>query len=103
MLDRFKMARALLGGGAAVALAVVAAHPALAHHSYAMFDKGKTVSITGTIRTWEMINPHSYLWVNVKKDGAPDQVWGLEGRGPAPPSRPPPGPRPGRARRPSSH
>ncbi len=83
MLDRFNMGKALRAGMAALGLAVGAASPALAHHSYAMFDKDKTVSITGTIRTWEMVNPHSYLWVNVKKDGAPDQVWGLEGGGTA--------------------
>ncbi|MEO6377666.1 MAG: DUF6152 family protein [Caulobacteraceae bacterium] len=83
MLDRCELGKALLGGAAIVGLMVAAAHPALAHHSYAMFDRGKTVSISGTIRTWEMTNPHSYLWVNVKKDGAVDQVWGLEGGGTA--------------------
>ena len=82
MLDGFKIVRALSGGLAAGAL-LAAALPAGAHHSYAMFDRGKTVSITGTIRTWEMINPHSYLWVNVKAESGADQVWGLEGGGTA--------------------
>jgi hypothetical protein len=66
----------------AVCAAVCAAFaaPAVAHHSYSMFDRDKTVTITGTIRAWEMVNPHSYLWVNVK-NGAETQAWGLEGGG----------------------
>jgi hypothetical protein len=52
---------------------------AFAHHSYSMFDRGKTITIDGTVRAWEMTNPHSYLWVVVpKKDGA-SEVWGMEG------------------------
>jgi hypothetical protein len=53
---------------------------AYAHHSYSMFDRDKTVTINGTIRTWEMINPHSYLWINVRK-GDQIEAWGLEGGG----------------------
>lgn len=53
-----------------------------AHHSYSMFDRSKVITINGSVRVWEMVNPHSYLWVVVKPaDGGPDQVWGLEGGG----------------------
>ena len=82
MLDNLNRRGVLLGCGAALVAAVVLARPSNAHHSYAMFDRGKTISITGSIRTWEMVNPHSYLWVNVTKDDA-QQVWGLEGGGTA--------------------
>ncbi len=63
------------------ALAVAAASTsALAHHSYAMFDRTKTVTIVGTVRAWEMTSPHSYLWVVVPKtDGSGQDVWGMEG------------------------
>jgi hypothetical protein len=54
--------------------------PALAHHSYSMFDRTKSVTIEGTVRTWELVNPHSYLWVVVQKD-KDMQIWGLEGGG----------------------
>jgi hypothetical protein len=53
---------------------------ALAHHSYAMFDRNKTTSITGAIRNFEMVNPHSYVWVTVPTASG-TQIWGLEGGG----------------------
>lgn len=39
--------------------------PAWAHHSYAMFDRQRTVTVTGTVRTFQWTNPHVYLWVDV--------------------------------------
>ena len=65
---------------AVLALAGLTAAPALAHHSYAMFDRTKTTSLTGAIRNFEMVNPHSYVWLVVHTDGG-DQIWGLEGGG----------------------
>ena len=75
-----KKALTLLAGVAAVTALAAGAAPATAHHSYSMFDREKTTTINGTIRTWEMVNPHSYLWINVPKDGGME-VWGLEGGG----------------------
>ena len=69
-----------MGVALAAVLAGGLAAPALAHHSYSMFDREKTTTISGTIRTWEMVNPHSYLWINVPKDSGME-VWGLEGGG----------------------
>lgn len=38
--------------------------------------------MSGTIRAWEMGNPHGYLWVDVtNKKGAPE-VWGFEAPSP---------------------
>ena len=73
--------RAWKVGGAALALAIGAATAAQAHHSYAMFDRAKTISISGTVYAWEMVNPHSYLWVLVKPETGKEQNWGLEGGG----------------------
>ncbi len=70
--------------------AIVATHSASAHHSFAMFDMSKKVTLTGTVRTWEWTNPHTWLWVYVTemdgkpvadKDGNPI-IWGLEGTAP---------------------
>ena len=74
-----KTRRAALGA-AALSFALVAV-PALAHHSYSMFDRTKTISIAGTVLTWEMVNPHSFLWVVVKTDTGAQQTWGLEAGG----------------------
>lgn len=66
---------------AATLLAAGSPPAALAHHSYSMFDRSRTITITGSVRTWEMVNPHSYLWVVVKPAEGADQIWGLEGGG----------------------
>jgi hypothetical protein len=55
------------------AIAVAAfAVPAVAHHSFAMFDAQKTVTLQGTVKEFEWVNPHSWLrvMVNDEKTGA---------------------------------
>jgi hypothetical protein len=61
-----------------VALAVTPL-PAAAHHSFAMFDFTKTITITGTVKEFQWTNPHVVLWVNVAgKDPKVPDVWWLE-------------------------
>lgn len=53
--------------------------PASAHHSYAMFDQGNRVEITGTVTQFDWINPHGSLLVLVPgEDGAEDVEWWIE-------------------------
>jgi Family of unknown function (DUF6152) len=63
-----------------VALALTAAAlPASAHHSFAMFDFTKTVTVSGTVKEFQWTNPHVVLWVNVpSKDPKTPEVWWLE-------------------------
>lgn len=35
------------------------------HHSYAMFDSGRTAEVRGTVARLEWRNPHVYLWIYV--------------------------------------
>jgi hypothetical protein len=65
---------------ACVAICLAAATPAPAHHSYSMFDRSQSKTLTGSVRNFEMINPHSYVWIVVPTDHG-DQIWGLEGGG----------------------
>ena len=53
--------------------------PAVAHHSFAMFDRDKTVEIQGTVKSFQWTNPHSFLdvYVDDPKGGAP-VLWTLE-------------------------
>ena len=62
----------------AVAAAAVAV-PALAHHSFAMFDAEQTVTLQGTVKEFEWVNPHAWLrvMVNDEKTGKP-ALWALE-------------------------
>ncbi len=66
---------------AAAALAALAVAPgiALAHHSYAAFDRSRQVSITGTVISWEWTNPHSHLQVMAPDaNGKAMKPWDLE-------------------------
>ncbi len=55
-------------------LAAMAAGPALAHHSAAMFDAAKTVTITGVVKEYHWQNPHASLDV-AAADAA---LWSVE-------------------------
>ena len=49
-------------------LAVVA--PALAHHSFAVFDHARTLTIRGTVTKFQWTNPHAFIELDVRqKDG----------------------------------
>ncbi len=52
---------------ACLVLAVVAAVPMAAHHSFAAeFDITKPVTLTGNVTKIEWTNPHAYLFIDVK-------------------------------------
>jgi hypothetical protein len=56
---------------------------ALAHHSFAMFDYNKDLTIVGEVKELQWINPHIHLLVNVP-DGKGGMVeWDIEGGTPA--------------------
>jgi hypothetical protein len=57
----------------------LAAVPASAHHSIALFDMTKQVSMQGTVEKWVWANPHSWLYVRVDKPDGTQEVWGFEG------------------------
>jgi hypothetical protein len=46
-------------------LALATAVPAVAHHSFAVFDHTRTLTIRGTVRTFQWTNPHAFLDVDV--------------------------------------
>ena len=63
-----------------IAIAVAAfTAPAIAHHSFAMFDDTKTVTLSGTVKEFEWVNPHSWLRVTVNDEKTGKAaVWALE-------------------------
>jgi hypothetical protein len=46
--------------------AVLIAAPALAHHSFAMFDNTRSVTLHGKVTAYQWTNPHSYLEVDAE-------------------------------------
>ncbi|HTW75221.1 MAG TPA: DUF6152 family protein [Steroidobacteraceae bacterium] len=51
---------------------------AIAHHSFAMFDRSRTENITGTVREFELINPHGWLRILVPDAHGVQNEWSLE-------------------------
>jgi hypothetical protein len=63
---------------ALVALAALS-RPAVAHHSTAMFDREKVVTITGTVKEVQWTNPHAAIYVEtVAKSGEEPVLWVTE-------------------------
>lgn len=51
--------------------------PAFAHHSGAMFDTTRSVTLQGTVRAFQWTNPHSFIQLVVAGSGGP-QEWSIE-------------------------
>ena len=63
---------AIAAGGLALA-----AMPALAHHSFAMFDQSKQMTLEGTVHEFQWTNPHSFIELDVAIGGKV-QRWAIE-------------------------
>ena len=59
-------------GLAAIAVGMYAV-PALAHHSFAMFDAEKKTTLEGTVKEFQWTNPHSWILMTVNND-----QWAIE-------------------------
>jgi len=76
---RRSIARLCLG----VVALVWMAFPISAHHSGAMFEPVKTITVKGVVKLFEYTNPHSWLWVTVTNDDKTTTDWGFEAEGPS--------------------
>ncbi len=56
--------------------------PAIAHHSFAMFDASQDVTLTGTVTDFEWINPHTWLHVEVTGEDGNRWIWSFEAGSP---------------------
>src|ERR1700720_1064085 len=51
--------------GLAGIAAAMCAMPAAAHHSFAMFDASKQVTVAGTVKEFQWTNPHAFILMMV--------------------------------------
>lgn len=68
------MTRTILAAAALTLLPV--ALPA--HHSPSMFEHGRELTLSGTVREFQWSNPHSYIQLVVTDDAGGRQEWSLE-------------------------
>lgn len=59
----------------------------MAHHSFSMFDVQRTLTLKGAVRSFEMVNPHSWLHLTAVDDSRKTVEWALEMGDPAQLSR----------------
>jgi hypothetical protein len=62
---------------ALASLAVAYAAPALAHHSFAMFDATKSTKLEGVVKEFQWTNPHAWILMTVG-----NEQWAIEMGGP---------------------
>jgi hypothetical protein len=68
-----KMGYGLLG----MAFALLTA-PAYAHHSFAIFDQTKVLYLTGTVKEFELVNPHAWLHLEIAGPDGKTAAWSFE-------------------------
>jgi len=60
----------------------VGAGTALAHHSFAMFDAEHPIEVSGTVKEFRFVSPHTLLILEVKGNDGTTKEWMLEGGAP---------------------
>jgi hypothetical protein len=64
--------------GLAVIAAALSVAPAFAHHSFAIFDQSKMLYLSGTVKQFELVNPHTWLHLAVANDKGDVSTWSFE-------------------------
>ena len=68
-----------VSGAAAALVLLLSTVSAIAHHSFAAeYDQSKPVSVKGTVNRVAWVNPHAYIYINVKDDKGKLALWAFE-------------------------
>jgi hypothetical protein len=68
--------------GLAVLLAVWVVLPAVAHHSHSQYAMSEFTIVEGTVKAVHYLNPHSWIYLEVKDDKGQVAQWAVEADGP---------------------
>src|SRR5580693_1266178 len=63
------------------AMILVTGPPALAHHSFAMFDGGKETKLIGRVKDFQWTNPHVFVDLVVSDESGRLTTWSLQMNG----------------------
>jgi uncharacterized protein DUF6152 len=67
-----------MGRSVAIAGAFLASGSAFAHHSFAMFDKDKEVTLVGEVKDFQWTNPHVWLQLVTQDKASQSVEWSIE-------------------------
>lgn len=70
--------RSLVARATIAAVLGVAASLAIAHHSFAMFDQTKQVTVIGKVTEVQWTNPHVWVFLDGAPAGGKKARWGVE-------------------------
>lgn len=69
----------LAGGGALVLAGLAISAPTLAHHAFAAeFDSSKPIVLDGVVTKARFVNPHSWIYLDVRGRNGVVTNWGFE-------------------------
>jgi Family of unknown function (DUF6152) len=77
-----RIKRLLAVTGLAFVMAGAGFSPALAHHSFAMFDRQRAVVIKGTVKEFQWTNPHVFVQIMVVNEKGVEEEWSIESASP---------------------
>ena len=61
-------------------LVIVSGLPLSSHHSWnTVFSEDKPLVLRGTLSKVELVNPHGWIWIDVKGPDGTVTKWGIEG------------------------
>jgi Family of unknown function (DUF6152) len=61
-----------------VAAAILVTTPCAAHHSFAMFDQSRSVTLHGVVRDFRWSNPHVFIQLLTASEAGSQDEWSIE-------------------------
>ena len=61
-----------------IALAILMIAPAFAHHSFAVYDHNRTLTLRGTVTRFQWTNPHGFIEMDVPQSDGPMKHYSVE-------------------------
>jgi hypothetical protein len=73
--------RRLLSAAVSTSLMTLSSQ-AWAHHSNSSYQVDEIIDLTGTVKEWQWVNPHTWLILEVENENGETLEWAVEGRAP---------------------